>query len=37
MGQYVIIIDLFFHGTLHMWARIDAVVEIGTGPTDRDR
>ena len=23
MGQCVIIIDLFFHGTLHMWARID--------------
>ena len=23
MGQYVIIIDLFSHGTLHMWARID--------------
>jgi hypothetical protein len=23
MGQCVIVIDLFFYGTLHMWARID--------------
>jgi hypothetical protein len=23
MGQCVIVMDLFFYGTLHMWARID--------------